>query len=68
MECFWTNLDDVWQCLEELHEFGVAVIGDATLSTEVVVVRRNELAERHATSGERSKEVNHFATELIHLV
>ena len=66
---FWaTNLDDVWQCLEELHEFGVTVIGDATLATEVVVVRRNELAERNATSGEGSKEVDHFATELIHLV
>ena len=58
----------MWKRFEELHQFGVAVVSDATLASEVVVVGGDELAERHATSGKRPQQVNDLATELVHLV
>ena len=62
------HLHDMRQCLEQFHQLRVAVVGDATLAPEVVMIGRDELAEGHAAAGVRTQQVDNLATELIQLV
>ena len=57
-------LDDMRNCLKEFHEFGVAVVSHAALAPEVVMVRRYEFTEGHATTRAVLKEVHYLTTEL----
>lgn len=53
--------------LEQLEEFGVAVVGDAALLGEVVVVGRDEPAERHQACGLALQQVHQLTAELDQL-
>ena len=51
--------------LEQLDEFGEAVVGDAALLTEVMVVGGDELVEGHAALRTVLHEVDHLQRELF---
>ncbi|TNN57989.1 hypothetical protein EYF80_031813 [Liparis tanakae] len=55
----------VWDRLEELQELGEAVVAELALATEVMVVRRDELAEGHSAVRLVAKEVHHLLAKLF---
>ena len=46
-QSFQQYLQDVWHGLQELQQFGVAVVGDTALLGKVMVVGGYELAHGH---------------------
>lgn len=57
----------MWHGLQELQQLGVAVVRDAALLGEVVVVRRNELAHGHDAGRLAPQQVDYLAAELNEL-
>ena len=69
--CVRLYLNDVRYRLEELHQFGEAVVRDAALLAEVVVVGRDELVEGHLALRTVLQQVDHLQRQLLrplHLV
>ncbi len=58
----------MWYGLKQLHQFGVTIICHPALPAEMVVVRWDELAERHAALMLGFYHVHSFATELSQLL
>lgn len=56
---------NVWDCLEELHELGESVVAELALPAKVVVVGWDELAERHPAVWLMPKKVHHLLRKLL---
>lgn len=60
-------LQHVWHGLQQLQQLGVAVVGDAALLGEVVVVGRDELAHGHDAGRLTLQQVDDLPAELDEL-
>lgn len=57
--------ENVWDCLKQLHQLGEAIVAELALVAEVVMVGRNELAERHSTVRLMAEEVHYLLGKLL---
>lgn len=64
-QVFQTHHQYVGDRLEELHELGEAVVAELALTTEVMVVGRDELTEGHSAVGLVAKKVHHLLPKLL---
>lgn len=60
-------LKDMWHGLQQLEQFGVAIVRDTTLLCKVMVVRRYELAHGHDARWLTPQQVNDLSAELNEL-
>ena len=60
-------LQDVWHGLQQFQELSVAVVGDAALLSEVVVVGGDELADWQQAGGLALQQVDDLPAELDEL-
>lgn len=57
----------MWHCLQQLQQFGVAVVGDTALLGKVMVVRGDELADGHDAGRLTLQQVDYLPAELNEL-
>ena len=65
--CVRAYLQDVGDGLQQLQQLGVAVVGDAALLGEVVVVGGDELVDGQQAGGLALQQVDHLPAELDQL-
>lgn len=60
-----THHQYVRDCFEEIHEFGEAVVAELALTTEVMVVGRDELTEWHSAVRLVTEKIDHLLSKLL---
>lgn len=56
---------DVWDCFEQLHELGEAVVAQLALTAKVVMVGGDELIEEHPAVRLVAEKIHHLFSKLL---
>lgn len=56
---------DIWDCFEQLHELGEAVVAELALTAKVMMVGGDELIEEHPAVRLVAQKIHHLLSKLL---